>query len=99
VRPFGARHTWLSITPEPEFELPRALATLRAGGSPDPRVVEVERARAEALVLHGNRRAWRRYLAEAHALAQSATGNGAVAEARSIVEDVVHNHSQLELGL
>ena len=99
MRPLGARHTWLSITPEPEFELPRALATLRAGGPPDPRVVEVERARAEALVLRGSRRAWRRYLAEAHALAQSATGNGAVAEARSIVEDVVHNHSQLELGL
>ena len=50
-------------------------------------------------MLRGNRRAWRRYLAEAQALARSARGNGDVAEARSIVEDVVHNHSQLELGL
>ena len=99
MRPLGARNAWLSITPEPEFELPRALATLRAGGPADARLVEVERSRAEALVLHGSRRAWRRYLAEAQALARSAQGNGAVAEARSLVEDVVHNHTQLELGL
>jgi hypothetical protein len=99
VRPFGARHAWLSITPEPEQELPRALATLRAGGAPAPAQVELERARAEALVLRGSRRAWRRYLAEAATLARSASGNGAVAEAREVVEDVVHNHDQLELAI
>jgi MoxR-like ATPase len=99
VRPFGARHAWLSITPEPEQELPRALATLRAGRSPDARLVESERARAEALVLRGSRRAWQRYLAEASALAATAGDDDAVAEARDIVEDVVHNHDQLELAL
>jgi hypothetical protein len=98
VRPLGARHAWLSITPEPEFELPRALATLRAGGPPDARLVERERARAEALVLHGSRRAWRRYLTGALALADS-SDDPSVADARSLVEDVVHNHNQLELGL
>ena len=98
VRPLGARHTWLSITPEPELELPAALATLRAGGPPSASQVELERSRAEQLVTRGSRRAWRRYLAEALALAGNAE-DVAVAEARAVVEDVVHNHSQLELGL
>lgn len=99
MRPFGARRAWLSITPEPEQELPRALATLRAGGPPMPGQVEAERVRAEALVLRGSRRAWRRYLAEAEALARSTPAGGAVAEARAVVEDVVHNHDQLELAI
>jgi hypothetical protein len=98
VRPLGARHTWLSITPEPELELPEALATLRAGGAPSAAQVALERARAERLVTRGSRRAWRRYLAEALALASSSEGPE-VAEARAVVEDVVHNHNQLELAL
>jgi hypothetical protein len=99
VRLLGARHAWLSITPEPELELPEALATLRAGGPPSAGQVAAERARAERLVLHGSRRAWRRYLAEALALAGARSGEPAVAEARAIVEDVVHNHNNLELAL
>jgi hypothetical protein len=98
VRPLGARHVWLSITPEPERELPRAIATLRAGGPPDGALVERETARAEAIVLRGTRRAWRRYLAEARALAAGAD-DPALAEARSVVEDVVTNHENLEQAL
>jgi hypothetical protein len=98
VRPLGARHAWLSITPEPELELPEALATLRAGGPPSREEVARERARAERLVLHGSRRAWRRYLAEALALAGS-SADPELAEARAVVEDVVHNHNSLELAL
>ncbi len=98
MRPLGARHLWLSITPEPESELPRALATLRYGGSPPAAMVERETARAEALVLRGSRRAWRGYLADALALA-SASEDPAVHDARSLVEDVVHNHDNLELAL
>jgi hypothetical protein len=98
VRPLGARHAWLSITPEPELELPEALATLRAGGHPSREEVARERARAERLVLHGSRRAWRRYLAEALALAGS-SADPELAEARAVVEDVVHNHNSLELAL
>jgi hypothetical protein len=98
VRPLGARHAWLSITPEPELELPDALATLHAGGPPSAALVELERTRAERLVTRGSRRAWRRYLAEALALAGSSE-DPSVADARAVVEDVVHNHSQLELGL
>lgn len=98
MRPLGARHTWLSITPEPELELPEALATLQAGGPPSAALVELERARAEQLVTRGSRRAWRRYLTEALALAGSSE-DAAVAEARAVVEDVVHNHNQLELAI
>ena len=98
MRPPGARNAWLSITPEPEFELPKALATLRAGGHPSLELVAQEAARAERLITRRGRRAWRRYLADALVLARSSE-DPAVAEARSIVEDVVHNHSQLELGL
>jgi hypothetical protein len=98
VRPLGARHRWLSITPEPELELPEALATLRAGGPPSAALVELERARAEQLVTRGSRRAWRRYLADALVLA-AGSEDPSVADARALVEDVVHNHSQLELGL
>jgi hypothetical protein len=99
VRPLGARHRWLSITPEPELELPEALATLRARGPPSAASVEQERARAERLVTRGSRRAWRSYLAEALALARSSSADPGVAEARAVVEDVVHNHNQLELAL
>jgi hypothetical protein len=98
VRPLGARHVWLSITPEPESELPRAIATLRSGGPPPADLVECETARAEALVLRGSRRAWRRYLADALALA-AVTDDPAVRDARALVEDVVRNHDNLELAL
>ena len=89
---------WLSITPEPESELPRAVATLRSGGSPPASLVERETARVEALVLRGSRRAWRRYLADALALA-GASDDPAVHDARVLVEDVIHNHDNLELAL
>ncbi len=98
MRPPGARHRWLSITPEPELELPAALAALRAGGPPSAAQVELERQRAERLVTRGSRRAWRRYLAEALALASS-SHDPAVAEARAVVEDVVRNHNSLELAI
>jgi hypothetical protein len=90
VTPFGARDAWLSITPEPERELPEAVAALRPEGS-----VEAERARVERLVTRGSRRAWTAYLAEAAALARDAPPG----EARSIVLDVIENHDNLKLGL
>lgn len=95
----GARHAWLSITPEPERELPYALAVLRAGGRPPATAVDAERARAERLVTRGSRRAWLAYLRDARELAERSPGNGAVGEARAIVLDVLDNHDQLTLGL
>jgi hypothetical protein len=99
VRRLGARHAWLSLTPEPERELPLAIATLRAGGPPSGSAVGQERARVERLVTGASRRAWNRYIAEAAELARAAEGDGEVAGAREVVLDVIHNHDNLKLGL
>ena len=95
----AARKAWLSITPEPERELPAAIATLRAGGPPGANSVEAERRRVERLVTRGGRRAWLAYIAEARALALSASGDEQVARARALVLDVIENHDNLKLGL
>jgi hypothetical protein len=84
-----SRHAWLSITPEPEFELPDAVATLRGGS------IDAERARVERIVLRGRRRDWTAYLAEAFELARNAPPG----EARDLVLDVIENHDNLKLGM
>lgn len=95
------RHSWLSLTPEPERDLPAAVATLRARGEPTPELVAGERERAERLVLGGRRRAWTAWLREAGELAERAgpAGDPAVAAASELVLDVIDNHDALELGL
>ena len=97
--PARSRHAWLSITPEPERELPAALAALRAGGVPDQSAVQAERRRVERLITHGKRRAWPAYLADAAALARAAATEGDVGAARVLVLDVIDNHDNLRLGL
>ena len=57
--PAHSRLTWLALTPEPERELPAAVACLRGSGS-----VASEQRRVQALILHGTARSWRRYLHE-----------------------------------
>lgn len=100
MRRRDARQAWLSLTPEPERELPRAVATLRCGGSAPADAVARERARAARLVLHGTRRAWLAWLHEALALAErEPAGDPEVAEARALVLDVISNHHALALGL
>jgi hypothetical protein len=99
VGPSRTRYAWLSITPEPERELPVAIATLRAGGPPSGAAVEAERARVERLITRASRRAWTRYIADAAALAGAADGDGEVAAARALVLDVIENHDNLRLGL
>jgi hypothetical protein len=95
-----ARDAWLSLTPEPERDLPVAIATLRAGTTPSEEAIEAERARAERLVLRGNRRRWLAWLREAVELADARGRDGAeVAAARELVLDVIDNHDALELGL
>jgi hypothetical protein len=92
---FGPRHAWLSITPEPERELPAAVAELREGGAPSPGALAAEEARVERLVTRGSRRAWTGYLREAAELARRAPPGAA----RQIVLDVIDNHDNLKLGL
>jgi hypothetical protein len=95
VGPFGPRQAWLSITPEPERELPAAIAELREGGPPSPASVAAEEARVEKLVKRGSRRAWTAYLTEASELARTASPG----PARELVLDVIDNHENLKLGL
>ena len=102
-----ARESWLSLTPEPERDLPVAIAALRAGRRPTAAEVEAERERAEGLVLRGNRKRWLAWLdeglelAELHNGASSASRPGApeVAAARELLLDVIENHHALEQGL
>jgi hypothetical protein len=95
-----ARDQWLSLTPEPERDLPAAIATLRAGEIPEREAIEAERRRAEQLVLRGSRRRWRAWLREAVELADARGQDGpALAAARELVLDVIYNHDALALGL
>jgi hypothetical protein len=99
VGPLGARHAWLSLTPEPERELPVAIATLRAGGPPPAELVEREIARVERLVTHGSRRQWRAYVTETARLAKAAEAGEALAETRAMIDEILENHDNLALGL
>jgi transposase len=92
---------WLSLTPEPEEELPGAIAVLRAGGDPPLALLAAERARARSLVLRGSERRYLAWLREAAELARSAPADGrpAVARARATTLDVVGNQAGLLLGL
>lgn len=95
------RATWLSVTPEPERELPEAVATLAAGRRPSDQAVTDEQARVERLVLHGTQRRWLQYL---HGVVDLIDRRGAsddpdVQRARSRAVAVIANHHNLLLAL
>jgi hypothetical protein len=93
--------TWLSITPEPERELPQAVATLVHGSDPSPDEVGAEEARIERLVLHGNQRDWLRYLHAVVELIEDRTSDADcdVQRARRLATAVICNHHNLLLAL
>jgi hypothetical protein len=95
------RASWLSITPEPERELPEAVATLSAGRRAGPDAVAAEQARIERLILHGSQRRWLAYLHDVVDLI--AAGDGSedpdVVAARARATKVIANHHNLLLGL
>jgi hypothetical protein len=95
------RASWLSVTPEPERELPAAVATLTAGRRADRDAVAAERARIERLVLRGGQRRWLAYLHDVVALIERRTGSGDpdVQAARTRAGAVIANHHNLLLGL
>ena len=101
MRLMSAREAWLSLTPEPERDLPLAIAALRAGGRPTAAEVEAERKRAEGLVLRGNRKRWLAWLNEGLELAErpEVERDAQLAEARELLLDVIENHHALEQGL
>jgi hypothetical protein len=93
--------TWLSITPEPERELPRVVATLGHGAAPPPDAVAAETERVERLVLRGSERAWLAYLRGVVELIDRRTGDPDpdVQHARARATAVISNHHNLLLGL
>ena len=97
------RVSWLSITPEPERELPEAVATLSCGGVPPADAVSRERERVERLVLRGTTRQWLAYLHEVVELIDRSSvakdQNEAVVRARSRATAVISNHHNLLLAL
>src|SRR5262249_59410863 len=88
----SGRDAWLSLTPEPERELPATVATLRAGGPVTAGEVERERALVERLVVRARRRAWLAYLGTVVALIESTGGSRdpRVARARELARQVLH---------
>lgn len=97
----GRRSSWLSITPEPERELPRAVATLTHGADPPSGAVGAETARVEHLVLHGNQREWLGYLHRVVELIDNRADDTdeTIQSARSLAAAVISNHHNLLLGL
>ena len=95
------RAPWLSVTPEPERELPEAVATLRCGAAAVPEAVAQETARIEQLVLRGSERRWDGYLHEVVALIDQRAGDADpdVARARQVAIAVISNHHNLLLAL
>jgi hypothetical protein len=94
--------SWLSVTPEPERELPEALATLRQDAFPPaPEAVDEERDQIEKLILRGRQRDWLAYLSGALDSTERARGshNPEVLRARAIAREVIANHHNLLLGL
>src|SRR5579859_910211 len=94
------RRRWLSLTPEPEIELPGAVAMLR-GGRPDRAAEEAERARIERLILRGSEARWLAYLHEVVELIDRRAGSPdpQLAQARAKAIAVVSNHHHLLLAI
>jgi hypothetical protein len=94
------RASWLSVTPEPERELPEAVAALRQGRRPPPDAVTAERERIERLVLRGSQREWLAYLHDVvELLERPVNGDEQLARARKTATIVLANHHNLLLGL
>ena len=96
------RSPWLSVTPEPERELPEAIATLRhEADPPPPNAVHEEKERIEKLILHGGQRDWLAYLTRALDYTEQTrpSNSPGVLRARAIVREVIANHHNLLLGL
>ncbi|MCZ0991485.1 hypothetical protein [Streptomyces diastatochromogenes] len=94
---------WLGLTPEPEQELPAAVAALRAPADhrPPAALVAAERHRVERLVLRGTQRGWLRYLSEVTDLVVEAAAPTATADPRPalVAGEVVLDHHRMLIGL
>ncbi|MEU2912889.1 hypothetical protein ACWCQ0_11100 [Streptomyces massasporeus] len=94
---------WLGLTPEPEQELPTAVAALRAPaeGRPPFALVAAERRRVERLVLRGTQRGWLHYLGEVTDLVVRVATGSTTADPRAalVAGEVVLDHHRMLIGL
>src|ERR1700722_3749909 len=95
------RSVWLSITPEPEAELPAAVATLRSGAPASEPQVAAEAGRIARLITGSGQRSWLRYLHGVLTLVESRATNPDPAVHRAVVRAVavLSNHHNLLLAL
>ncbi|KOG57297.1 hypothetical protein ADK75_04745 [Streptomyces virginiae] len=100
------RLDWLGLTPEPERELPTAVAALRASSrsapaGPPQDLAATERRHVEHLILRGSRHSWLRYLAEVTDLVTGvAAGSRAGDPAAALLAgEVVLDHHRMLIGL
>ena len=95
------RSVWLSITPEPEAELPAAVATLRSGAPASDGQVAEEAGRIARLITRSGQRSWLRYLHGVLTLAESraSSPDPAVRRAAARAAAVLSNHHNLLLAL
>ncbi|MFB6618595.1 hypothetical protein ACIGFK_19895 [Streptomyces sp. NPDC085524] len=96
------RLDWLGLTPEPERELPAAVAALRASARTErAALTAAERRRVERLVLHGSRHGWLRYLAEVTALVTTAAARAEQDDRAAALHaaEVVLDHHRMLIGL
>jgi hypothetical protein len=100
----GSRLVWLGLTPEPERELPVAVAALRAHRA-DPAATDIdlrpwidaEARRIDSLIMHGTQRSWLRYLSEVTALVTTADTENPTTVLHA-AETVLEHHRML-IGL
>jgi hypothetical protein len=95
------RSEWLSITPEPEAELPAAVATLRSGAPANESQVAAEAGRIARLITRSGQRPWLRYLRSVLVLIESRAGSSdpVVRGAGARATAVLSNHHNLLLAL
>ena len=95
------RSVWLSITPEPEAELPAAVATLRCGAPANDWQVDEEAGRIARLITRSGQRSWLRYLHGVLTLIESRAGSPDPAVRRAVARAaaVLSNHHNLLLAL
>ena len=95
------RASWLSLTPEPERDLPAAVATLSRGRTATDSEIAEEASRIEHLVLRGGERRWDGYLHHVVSLIDQRAGdpNPDVTRARAVAIAVIANHHNLLLAL
>ncbi|MEV6563670.1 hypothetical protein [Streptomyces kronopolitis] len=96
---------WLGLTPEPERELPGAVAALRSGTADathtSAEAATAERLRVERLILHGTEQRWLRYLAEVTGLVTAVAGGTRPGDRRAALRaaEVVLDHHRMLIGL